>query len=75
MNAALISINFTTGEINHTLFDGEFSIERCHALRKSIESDFPGCTWGVIADEEACNERTERILGVTKTKQLTNASR
>lgn len=67
MKAALVCINFETGEILYTPYEGEKAIDHCHALKKSIEGDWPGFEWGVIADEEARQERVDRILGVIPT--------
>lgn len=63
MNAALVGINFKTGQIMYQPFDGETAIDDCHVFKSSIASDFPEMTFGVVADEEACEARVTLYFG------------
>lgn len=62
MNAGLVGINFATGDVHYFLYDGEFAIEQCLGLKKSIAADWPGMVFAVVADDEAKLARQNRIL-------------
>lgn len=53
MYAVIVSHNLKTGETNWSRFEGRDCIDRAWAMKAAIEDDFPGCIWGVLADEAA----------------------
>ena len=68
MKAAIVGLNFDTGQIMYQAFDGKSAIDDCHSFKRSIESDWPGTTWGIVADDEACEARTESLIGIINPK-------
>lgn len=57
MKAALVSLNWDTGETLSTVFKKEDGYENpvlnCRNLKESIQHDFPDCEWEIFADQEA----------------------
>ena len=68
MKAALISLNFDTGEIHYQQFEGEDCINDAHDFKSCIVNDFPGSVWGVVADYEAKKARVAAYLSGGRTK-------
>ena len=66
MNAALISINFETGDVRWSIVTGENSdnpIADAFALQCGIEDDWPGYEFFVIGDEKARELRAKILVG------------
>ncbi len=72
MKAALISLDWKTGETLSTIFTKEDGYENpvlnARGLKESIKHDFPDCDWTIIADEEASKfwgkYYADRLLGI-----------
>lgn len=66
MNAALISINFETGDVKVSICRGtecENPILDASALKLGIEDDWPGYEFFVIGDEEARELNAKILVG------------
>lgn len=53
MKAALVIIDWNTGETMHTFFGGKGCVSECRALWESIKDDWPMHKKAVITDDEA----------------------
>lgn len=62
MKAALVSLNFDTGEMHYQPFDGDDCIDQAHNFKSILVNDFPGSFWAVVADDEACAARVAAYL-------------
>lgn len=72
MKAALISLNWETGETMSTIFTKEDGYENpvlnARGLMASLKPDWPDCDWTIIADKEASEfwgkYYADRLLGI-----------
>ena len=60
--AALITINFETEEVMHTVFRGGDPVASAEALRRSVEGDWPDHDQHIIANKAALEVAGKRRM-------------
>lgn len=75
--AALVSINFETGEQLHTIFTEEYEpnpVQSCWDLKTSLAPDFPDAHFSVIANERAKEIQSQSILEALGVREIRTAT-
>jgi len=66
--AAVVSIDWESGDCLFTLITGADPIESARSLRESIKDDFPGYDHHIVANESARQRHAQAILDVPRLK-------
>lgn len=69
MNAALIAVNFSTGETLTQIFDGDNPALELRNFKTAIENDFTGFEFGAIVDDEAQKKWADYYVPILLGKQ------
>lgn len=62
MRAVVFCLHADGESVTFEPFDGPDCLSRAHQFRQSIEEDFPGALMAVTGDEEAAEDRADRLF-------------